>query len=179
MKQENKIENYIKQNNLEMSKVVDDYYHYISTIIKNTYSLSAEDQEEIISDVFFIIWKNRSKLDRNAKFSPYIAGITKKVIYKKYSEQKGKIVLTQQEEIVDIYDINYIIEQQEIHQLINDHIQDIGYENYEIFIKFYYEDKKVKQIAQDMNLSISNVKTKLHRTRRKIREILEIGGFKR
>lgn len=179
MKQENKIENYIMQNNLEMAKVVDDYYHYISTIIKNTYPLSAEDQEEIISDVFFIIWKNRSKLDKNAKFSPYIASITKKVIYKKYREQKGKIVLTQQEEIVDTYDINHVIEQQEIHQFIQDHIQDIGYDNYKIFIKFYYEEKKVKQIAKEMNLSISNVKTKLHRTRKKIREILEIGGFKR
>ena len=40
-----------------------------------------------------------------------------------------------------------------------------------------YEGKKIKQIAKELNLSVSNVKTKLHRTRKKIKQILKIGGF--
>ena len=44
-------------------------------------------------------------------------------------------------------------------------------------MKFYYEDKKVKEIAKELELSVSNVKTILHRTRRKVKEMLKIGGF--
>ncbi len=178
MKQENKIESYIVQNNIEMPRVVDDYYNYISTIIKNTCTLSREDEEEIISDVFLIIWKNKEKLDKKAQFSPYIAGITKKIIYRKYKELQRNIQFIECEgEIIDRFDIESILEHKEMNDLITNNIKQIGQVNYEIFTKFYYEGKKVKIIAKEMNLSVSNVKTKLHRTREKVKEVLKKGGF--
>lgn len=69
-----------------MEKIVEDYYNYISTIIRKSYNFKPEDEDEMISDVFLIIWKNRDKLRRKEKFSPYIVGITKKVIYRKYNK---------------------------------------------------------------------------------------------
>lgn len=67
MIEEDKIGNYISQNTLDMTRVVNKYYNYVSTIIRNSAILSIEDEEEIISDVFFIIWKNRNKLDKKGK----------------------------------------------------------------------------------------------------------------
>lgn len=180
MKQENKIGNYMPQNNLEMTRVVEDYYHYISAIIKNTHTICVEDEEEMISDVFLIIWKNKDKLDKNARFSSYIAGITKNVMYRKYKEIKRTIeTVSQEEDLVDKFDIDSIIEQQEMNRMIIQNIKQIGSLNYEIFTKFYYDGMTVKQIAKEMNLSVSNVKTKLHRTRKKVKRILELGGYKR
>lgn len=180
MKQESKIESYIVNNSLEMSKLVDDYYNYISTIIRNTHTLSTEDEEEIISDVFLIIWKNKNKLDKNAKFSPYIAGITKKVMYRKYKElQKNIQFIDYEGELTDKFDIDKIIENQEINNLITSNIKQIGQVDYEIFTKFYYDGKKIKTIAKETNLSVSNVKTKLHRTREKVKNILKVGGFRK
>ena len=40
---------------------------------------------------------------------------------------------------------------------------------------FYYEDKPIKSIAKELNLSEINVKTKLHRIRRKIKKELAKG----
>lgn len=37
MKNEKLIEEYISKNKLDIEKVVDDYYNYITTIIKNSY----------------------------------------------------------------------------------------------------------------------------------------------
>ena len=59
MKYEKIIEEYIIKNKLNMEKVVEDYYNYISTIIKNSYNFKVEDEDEMISDVFLIVWKNR------------------------------------------------------------------------------------------------------------------------
>ena len=42
---------------------------------------------------------------------------------------------------------------------------------------FYYSAKSVKDIAKELKISEVNVKTRLHRVRRKIRQELKKGGF--
>ena len=42
---------------------------------------------------------------------------------------------------------------------------------------FYYEAKAIREIATILNLSISNVKTILHRVRKIIKIKLEDGGY--
>lgn len=79
-----KIYNYICDNQLQIEKLVNDYTNYIYTIItKSNNSLVVEDIEEIISDVFYIVWRNQNKLDINKDMSSYIAGITRNLIRKK------------------------------------------------------------------------------------------------
>lgn len=178
MKNEKTIENYIVDNELDMPRVFDEYYHYVSTIIKNKQTIKIEDEEEMIADVFLILWKNKAKLDRKAMFSPYIAGITKRLIYKKYRELNKMSEISQyEEEMISHFNVDTIVEQKEMNDCITKNLKALGNTDYEIFKKFYYEGKKVKQIAKEMNLSNSNVKTKLHRTRKKIKEILKVGGF--
>ena len=178
MKNEKTIENYIVDNELDMPRIFDEYYHYVSTIIKNKQTIKIEDEEEMIADVFLILWKNKAKLDRKAMFSPYIAGITKRLIYKKYRELSKMMEIAQYEdEMISHFNVDTIVEQKEMNDCITRNLKALGNTDYEIFKKFYYEGKKVKQIAKEMNLSNSNVKTKLHRTRKKIKEILKVGGF--
>ena len=64
MLEERIIEKYFIKDDLNMQKVLDDYYNYIGTIIKNFQNIKQEDEEEIISDVFFIVWKNKGNLVR-------------------------------------------------------------------------------------------------------------------
>ena len=178
MKKENTIESYIVDNQLDMPRVFDEYYHYVSTIIKNKHTIKLEDEEEMIADVFLILWKNKDRLDRKAVFSPYIAGITKRLIYRKYRELSKMMEFSQYEnEMISHFNVDEIVEQKEMNDCITKNLKALGNTEYEIFKKFYYEGKKVKQIAQEMNLSSSNIKTKLHRTRKKIKEILKVGGF--
>ena len=178
MKKENTIESYIVDNQLDMTRVFDEYYHYVSKIIKNKHTIKIEDEEEMIADVFLILWKNKDRLDRKAVFSPYIAGITKRLIYRKYRELSRTIEFSQYEnEMISRFNVDSIVEQKEMNDCITKNLKALGDTEYEIFKKFYYEGKKVKQIAQEMKLSSSNIKTKLHRTRKKIKEILKVGGF--
>ncbi len=178
MKKENAIESYIVHNQLDMPRVFDEYYHYVSAIIKNKHTIKLEDEEEMIADVFLILWKNKDRLDKKAVFSPYIAGITKRLIYKKYREFSRNMEFSQYEnEMISEFSVDNIIEQKEMNECITKNLKALGNTEYEIFKKFYYEGKKVKEIAKEMCLTNSNVKTKLHRTRKKIKEILKVGGF--
>ena len=178
MKKENTIESYIVDDQLDMPRVFDEYYHYVSTIIKNKHTIKPEDEEEMIEDVFLILWKTKDRLDRKAVFSPYIAGITKRLVYKKYRELSKTMEFSQYEnEMISHFNVDSIVEQKEMNDCITKNLKALGDIEYEIFKKFYYEGKKVKQIAKEMQLTNSNVKTKLHRTRKKLKEILKLGGF--
>ena len=70
------IKHYIKNNELDLEKIINEYSSYIATIINNMArdNLNNEDKEEIISEVFFILWKNKNKLNINQYLSSYIAG---------------------------------------------------------------------------------------------------------
>ena len=82
MNDNNKIKDYIINNELDLEKIINDYSPYTATIIQNIANnfLSKEDKEEIISDVFFVLWKNKEKLNINKRLSPYIAGITRNIV---------------------------------------------------------------------------------------------------
>lgn len=56
---ESRIEKYVKGEELDIDKIVDDFSPYVNTIIRNTVynNLSNEDKEEILLDTFFVVWK--------------------------------------------------------------------------------------------------------------------------
>ncbi len=67
MNERKEIKNYIKNNELDLEKIINEYSSYTATVINNMAkdNLNKEDKEEIISEVFFILWKNNKKLDYN------------------------------------------------------------------------------------------------------------------
>lgn len=178
MVEEKIIETDFLKNELNMQDIVDDYYNYIRTIIKNFPNLSIEDEEEILSDVFFIVWKNKNVLEKESRLSPYIARITKNVIYKKYKEINSKFLYDEfDEDFQDNFNIEELLEEKELNDCIIKNLKAVGEEEYLIFSKFYFEDKKIKDISKELGISVSSAKTKLHRTRKKVKEFLKIGGF--
>lgn len=178
MIEEKKIEKYFSKNELNMQYMIDDYYNYIRTIIKNFKSINIEDEEEIVADVFFIIWKNKEILDRKLKLSPYIAGIIKNIIYKKYKETRINTVYEEMEENIESnFNVEKLLEEKELNDCIIKKLKSIGENEYLVFTKFYYQDKKIKDISNELGLSISNTKTILHRTRKKVKEFLKMGGL--
>ena len=57
-----KLEDYVKNNVLNIEEIVNDYSKFLYKVIKNnSYNLTSEDIEEIISDSFFALWKNYIK----------------------------------------------------------------------------------------------------------------------
>ena len=143
MVEEKIIETYFLKNELNMQDIVDDYYNYIRTIIKNFPNLSIEDEEEILSDVFFIVWKNKNVLEKESRLSPYIARITKNVIYKKYKEINSKFLYDEfDEDFQDNFNIEELLEEKELNDCIIKNLKAVGEEEYLIFSKFYFEEDR-------------------------------------
>lgn len=69
---------------------IEDFTPYITTVINNGTDnlISFEDKEEIYSDTFFLLWKNRDRLNINVSLNSYLAGITRNLIKEKYRKLK-------------------------------------------------------------------------------------------
>lgn len=174
------LKDYLKNGKIDIDKMIDDFYSYVYIIVKNGVSIAItnEDVEEIISDVFVAIWKNSRDLLKTTEIKPYLTGIAKNVIRNKYRNTELDFSISDYEEnLVDTCNIEKITEENEQNKVIFNTLKTVKTKEYEIFIMFYYESKSVKEIAKVLNLSISNVKTTLHRVRKIIKRNLEDGGY--
>lgn len=174
------LKDYLKNGKIDIDKMIDDFYGYVYIIVKNGVGIAItnEDIEEIISDVFVAIWKNSRDLLKTTEIKPYLTGIAKNVIRNKYRNTELNFSISDYEEnLVDTCNIEKITEENEQNKVIFNTLKTVKTKEYEIFIMFYYESKSVKEIAKVLNLSISNVKTTLHRVRKIIKRNLEDGGY--
>lgn len=179
-KEEFTLKEYYRKNRLDVNKVVEDYYGYIYMIVKNTKSIgiSEEDVEEIISDVFLALWKNSANLAEETRIKPYLAGIAKNVLKNKYRKTKMDYSISDYEEQLMIsYTLETISEEREQNEMIRKSLSNLKQEEYQIFMAFYYENKKIKEIAKRLDISEGKVKVILHRVRKKLKARLKEGGY--
>lgn len=180
MESKEKIKDYMESSNLNIEKLINEYYAYVYTIVKNlkSISLSNEDMEEIISDTFFAIWKNSKQLSQDVNIKPYLAGIAKNIIKNKYRTTHINFSIADYEEkIIDIASLQKITEENEQNEIIQKTLKEMKKGEYEVFMMFYYEALKIKDIAKRLFITESKVKVILHRVRKKIKRNLENGGY--
>ena len=178
MKQVKKLENYYKNNEIDMDQIIEDFTPYITTIINNGTNdkISFEDKEEIFSDTFFILWKNRNRLNINVSLNSYLAGITKNLIKEKY--RKLKIVYNISDFENDTLNcVNMYENDRESIWDIEQKIKGLKDIDKKIVNLFYYSSISIKDIAKKLKISELNVKIRLHRIRKKIKKELNNGGI--
>ena len=179
--EEKTIDKYIENDALNIEKVINEYSGYIYIIVKNLAkeTISKEDIEEIISDVFVTFWNNREKLDKTKPIKSYLAGITKNLIKLKYRKIQFDFNIDDYENrLITNLSIEENFEIRESNNIVEKTLENMKKEDKDIFIMYYYNSKKIKEISKTLNISESKVKTKLHRIRKKLRKELEKNGYK-
>lgn len=167
------IKYYIKNNELDLEKIINEYSSYTATIIDNMArnSLNDEDKEEIVSEVFFILWKNKNKLNVNKYLSSYIAGITRNVVKEYLRKVKINFNISDYENSLYNYDkIDLLDDNIEEISKIEEKLKNMKKIDKTIFLDFYYSFKSIKDIAKEQKISEFSVKQRLYRIRNKIRK---------
>lgn len=157
---------------------IDRYAAYVNTIIYSIIgsSMSAEDMEEVASDVFFTFWCNAGQV-RHGKVKAYLSGVARNKA-KEYT-RKIKKEVTLEDDLLIISDENLEkgAEMRELSKYLKETILELPYPDREIFLRYYYYYQPVAEIAQEMDMNVSTIKTKLRRGRDKLREIISKGGY--
>lgn len=173
MNKDREIKRYIKNNELDLERIINEYSSYIAIIINNMAStnLSNEDKEEIISEVFFILWKNKHKLDINKSLSSYIAGITRNLVKEYLRKIKINVDISDYENSLYGYDkIDFLDTNIQEIRHIEKKLENMKEIDKTIFLDFYYSSKSIKDIAKEQKMSEFIVKQRLYRIRNKIKK---------
>lgn len=160
---------------------MDKYYNYVFTIIYNIgrESMTIEDIEEIAADVFVALWENKDKINIGYKsIKPYLASMARNIAINRLRSIKS-IELPLEEDciILDINGVEGEILNKELSDILNSCVQNLGEPDREIIIRYYFFYEKIKDIALELHMKESTVKTKLFRSREKLKTILMNGGI--
>ena len=166
------IEDYTNKSQVDWNKIIDDFTPYIKKIINNMVSeaLTPEDKEEILLDVFFILWKNKDNIQNS--LNSYIAGITRNLVKEKLKKKKITYNISDYENDICYYDIETSSEEIEAITRIEMEFKNIKKIDLDIINMFYYSSMSLKSIAKELNISEFNVANRLSRVRKKIKKMI-------
>ncbi len=142
---------------------------YVCTVIFNTggNSLTREDMEELADDVFLALWNNAGNINESLK--AYIGATARNMTIGKLRSLKPEEELP--EDCAAAYgDPEDAAVKNELSRMLYDEIINLGRPDSEIFLRYYYNGQKLREIAAELGLSVSNVKMKLMRGRSRLKD---------
>lgn len=166
-----------------ITRILDGETEYFSVLLdrysRPLYSLIVqivgcpEDAEELLQDVFLKAYRNLSGYKRESKLSTWLYRIAYNVAISATRKKKQEFLYIEESTINNVPDekahevIDLAADEEQINRLVSA-IDHLSAEEKALITLFYYEDKSIEEISEVMKLSVSNVKVRLHRTRKKI-----------
>lgn len=166
-----------------ITRILDGETEYFSVLLdrysRPLYSLIVqivgcpEDAEELLQDVFLKAYRNLSGYKRESKLSTWLYRIAYNVAISATRKKKQEFLYIEESTINNVPDekahevIDLAGDEEQINRLVSA-IDHLSGEEKALITLFYYEDKSIEEISEVMKLSVSNVKVRLHRTRKKI-----------
>ena len=141
------------------------YTPYLSTVLYHMAgnSLPKEDIEEIVADVFVVLWNLQKGTLRS-----YLAAVARNFALKRINRKMDHTSL----EDIELSDGKNFMEENFHNNYVWETVMSLGEPDSEIFVRRYKFDEKIKDISKAMGLNISTVKTRLSRGKRKLRKML-------
>jgi len=167
-----------KKDDTALGWFIDHYSAYVNTIVYNMIGsmMTVSDVEEVTSDVFLVFWSNADKVKPD-KIKAYLGGIARNKAKEKTRELGQDIPLEDDILILSDIDLERTYEMCEQAEILKKAVFAMQYPDREIFLRHYYYYQPVAQIAQEMKINSSTVKTHLRRGRDKLKKMLSEGGY--
>ncbi len=156
------------------------YGHFCFKIAWNILS-NREDAEESVSDTYLAAWKHIPPT-RPRQLSAFLARITRHICLDRWrrrsADKRGGgeacLALDELEECVAGSDTaEGTLRRRELEAALNRFLEGLPEEERVLFVSRYWYLRSVKEISEGTGLSLSSVKTRLFRTRNKLRFYLE------
>lgn len=169
----------IQKGNIDINKDFDKIYLLYSVRMRRfaeNYLLSKEDAENVVQDIFIHILEKKQQLNITTSISSYLFTLTKnrcldflrhQTVADKYRSEYA-IKLEALEELNAI-DIN----EQEIESKIKEALEKLPPKCREIFVKSRFENKRNKDIAEELHIFVSTVETQISIALRKLKADLK------
>lgn len=167
----------LKQKDTEaLKEIICLYNRYVVTIVYEILHeyIDYEEIQSLTNHVFFLLWKSVEKIDcsKTENLKSYIGAIARNTAINERKKLRHTYPLND-----DIY-INgdASIEHAELKHILLNAIKKLSQEEQVILVKFYFQGKTTKKISLELHLPEATIKSKLRRSREKLKEFLMKGG---
>lgn len=148
---------------------------YVQYVAKIVYSILAFysteiDMQAVINQVFFLLWEKAEQIDTKKceDIKYYLAAIAKHEVINERNKIRPHVELDENV----IGNSAKVFADIELREVIYAALQQLKTEYQIILLKYYYQEKLIREIASEEGIPESTVKTKLKRGREKLRKIL-------
>ena len=145
--------------------------------IANRMLRNREEAEEITQDAFLKAYRSLKEFKKKSKFSTWLYKIVYNLCVSQLRKKKPNVYSMDDDENqhFELPEVAYKmddLEQRDQKKYLEKAIEQLNEEEQTIILLFYHEDFSSEEIAGIVNLSVSNVKVKLFRARKKLYEHL-------
>ena len=163
-----------------LAKIIDIYSAYISKIVGSLISSKGtrEDIEEVVADTFIALWRTADRInyEKYSSIKAYIAVIARNKT-KDWLRNRGQDLQLMDDVLLIDNSLEQLIVQREQQRILADALKQLNLLDCKIFVAYYYQYKKVKEIAHEFEMNPQTVKTRLRRGRAMLKKILIKEGY--
>lgn len=168
-----------RQDMATYEEVIQTYSAYVSSIVYSRIgnSMTKEDLEEVVSDVFFSLWQQRKKLNVNqGTVKNYLGILARNMAINKLREKTSDLPFSEEVEIAIEETPESLAIENDLMKYLKGEVNRLNSLEREIFFEYHFDGKTVERIAKDHQMNINTVKAKLARSRKKLRKLIFEGG---
>ncbi|HEX5510019.1 MAG TPA: sigma-70 family RNA polymerase sigma factor, partial [Pseudolabrys sp.] len=151
-------------------------YRFMLRLVRN--EATAED---LISEVFFDVWRNAGKFEGRSAVSTWILGIARfkalSALRRKPEEELDEATAEAIEDTSD--DPAAVLAKKDKGAVLRQCLSALSAEHREIVDLVYYHEKSVEEVAEIVGIPEATVKTRMFYARKKLGELLKLHGVER
>ena len=164
-----------KGNKSDYSIIINRYknkaFSMLKRMLKNEF-----DADEVLQDCFLKAYNSLGSFKGEAKFSTWFYRIVYNSALTKLSSQKRKIE-AEMSSVEDNFDLESEynaddIEKKDLQEFVQDIINKLPERYSAIITMFYLNEMSIEEISEVMQITVSNVKVMLHRSRNALRDLI-------
>ena len=157
----------------------DIYHNYYERVKKFIFALVKDEwaADDLVQETFIKVQKNLNQLREEAKLSSWIFRIAYNLCqdhYRKINQaSKREHVSTEERQFLTEPFFQKEFEQRQMGACVQDKIRSLPESYQTVLVLFDLMEFSHKEIAEILDISVENVKVRLHRARKKLKTILE------
>lgn len=145
----------------------------------------SRDAEECVNDAYLAAW-NAIPPHKPDSLKLFLARIVRNLAFNRYNEARAEkrgggetaLVLDELAECIESGEsVESEIDRRQLGELIRGFVRTLPKKERQIFVRRYFFTDPVKSIAQRYGMTENNVLVTLHRSRKKLKELLKKEGF--
>ena len=166
------IQNTLKGDQSAYGQLVSKYQNYMYTVCLKMLKSNA-DAQEATQDTFIKAYKKLNNYKEQSKFSSWLYKIAYRTCLDTLRKRKQTIDLDEVSySLADETTSDYDYEQTELQQQLRAAISQLNPKEAGLITMFYLEELSIKELAENTDMQLSNVKVILFRARKKLATII-------